>query len=134
MGGLRRSVATHAIPGIAQKNGLPTAARSPLRDRKHARIPQAKRSESVGDSGSAMRSLANSLLANAETRIIYRQESDQLGITAETLDLTRTERQLLPQLTTGQGLWKIKDRAFVAQHQLHPAEYVLFDTTSRMTT
>ena len=80
-----------------------------------------------------MRSLANSLLANAETRIIYRQESDQLGITAETLGLTRTERQLLPQLTTGQGLWKIKDRAFVAQHQLHPAEYELFDTTSRMT-
>ena len=60
--------------------------------------------ENVGDSGSAMRSLANSLLANAETRIIYRQESDQLGITAETLGLTRTERQLLPQLTTGQGL------------------------------
>ena len=89
--------------------------------------------ENVGDSGSAMRSLANSLLANAETRIIYRQESDQLGITAETLGLTRTERQLLPQLTTGQGLWKIKDRAFVAQHQLHPAEYELFDTTSRMT-
>ena len=56
-----------------------------------------------------------------------------LGITAETLGLTRTERQLLPQLTTGQGLWKIKDRAFVAQHQLHPAEYELFDTTSRMT-
>lgn len=90
--------------------------------------------KSVGDSGSAMRSLANSLLANAETRIIYPQESDQLGITAETLDLTRTERQLLPQLTTGHGLWKITDRAFVAQHQLHPAEYVLFDTTSRMTT
>ncbi|MDN5761481.1 MAG: hypothetical protein L0H41_04070, partial [Microlunatus sp.] len=35
--------------------------------------------DNVGDAGSAMRSLANSLLANAETRIVYRQESDQLG-------------------------------------------------------
>ena len=88
--------------------------------------------ENVGDQGSAMRSLANSLLANAESRIIYRQESDQLGTTAKTLGLTGTERELLPTLSTGQGLWRIKDRSFVVQHQLHPAEYELFDTTSRM--
>lgn len=88
--------------------------------------------ENVGDAGSAMRSLANSLLANAESRVIYRQESDQLGVTAKTLALTGTERSLLPTLGTGQGLWRIKDRSFVVQHQLHPAEYELFDTTSRM--
>ena len=88
--------------------------------------------ENVGDQGSAMRSLANSLLANAESRIIYRQESDQLGTTAKTLGLTGTERELLPTLGTGQGLWRIKERSFVVQHQLHPAEYELFDTTSRM--
>ncbi len=88
--------------------------------------------ENVGDQGSAMRSLANSLLANAESRIIYRQESDQLGTTAKTLGLTGTERELLPTLGTGQGLWRIKDRSFVVQHQLHPDEYDLFDTTARM--
>src|SRR5699024_9725444 len=88
--------------------------------------------ENVGDQGSAMRSLANSLLANAESRIIYRQESDQLGTTAKTLGLTGTERELLPTLSTGQGLWRIKERSFVVQHQLHPAEYELFDTTGRM--
>ena len=89
--------------------------------------------ENVGDQGSAMRSLANSLLANAETRIIYRQESDQLGTTARTLGLTGTEQKLLPGLGVGQGLWRIKDRSFVCQHQLHPAELALFDTTTRMT-
>ena len=89
--------------------------------------------ENVGDQGSAMRSLANSLLANAETRIIYRQESDQLGVTASTLGLTGTEQNLLPGLGVGQGLWRIKDRSFVCQHQLHPAELELFDTTGRMT-
>lgn len=88
--------------------------------------------ENVGDQGSAMRALANSLLANAETRIIYRQESDQLGVTAAALGLTATERKLLPTLGVGQGLWRIKDRSFVSQHQLHPAELELFDTTSRM--
>ncbi len=90
--------------------------------------------ENVGDSGSAMRALAASLLANAETRVIYRQESDQLGPTAAALGLTRTERSLLPTLDTGQGLWRIRERSFVVQHQLHPAEAELFDTTSRMET
>jgi len=89
--------------------------------------------DNVGDAGSAMRSLANSLLANAETRIVYRQESDQLGSTAHALGLTGTEQKLLPPLGVGQGLWRIKDRAFVTQHQLHPAELELFDTSSRLT-
>ncbi|MBF4462640.1 ATP-binding protein [Rathayibacter sp. VKM Ac-2878] len=88
--------------------------------------------DNVGDAGSAMRSLANSLLANAETRIVYRQESDQLGPTAQALGLTGTEQKLLPSLGVGQGLWRIKDRAFVTQHQLHPAELELFDTSSRL--
>ena len=87
--------------------------------------------DNVGDQGSAMRALASSLLANAETRIVYRQESDQLGSTAAALGLTGTEQSLLPTLGTGQGLWRIKDRSFVVQHQLHPAELELFDTSAR---
>lgn len=89
--------------------------------------------ENVGDSGSAMRALASSLLANAETRIVYRQEPDQLGSTATALGLSGTEQQLLPALGTGQGLWRVKDRSFVVQHQLHPDELAAFDTTARMT-
>ena len=87
--------------------------------------------DNVGDQGSAMRALASSLLANAETRVVYRQESDQIGSTATALGLTGTEQSLLPTLGTGQGLWRIKDRSFVVQHQLHPAELELFDTSAR---
>ena len=87
--------------------------------------------DNVGDQGTAMRGLASSLLANAETRIIYRQEADQLGTTAKTLGLTGTERDLLPGLGLGQGLWRIKERSFVVQHQLHPNELAAFDTDSR---
>lgn len=89
--------------------------------------------DNVGDSGSAMRALASSLLANAETRIVYRQEPDQLGNTATALGLSGTEQKLLPALGTGQGLWRVKDRSFVVQHQLHPDELAAFDTTARMT-
>jgi type IV secretory pathway VirB4 component len=88
--------------------------------------------DNVGDQGSAMRALASSLLANAETRIVYRQESDQLGSTSAALGLTGTEQSLIPTLGTGQGLWRIKNRSFVVQHQMHPAELELFDTTGRM--
>lgn len=88
--------------------------------------------DNVGDQGSAMRALASSLLANAETRVVYRQESDQLGTTATALGLTGTEQALLPTLGTGQGLWRIKQRSFVVQHQLHPAELELFDTGAKM--
>jgi hypothetical protein len=88
--------------------------------------------DNVGDQGTAAHALAASLLANAETRIIYRQESDQLGTTAAMLNLTGTEQKMLPQLGTGQALWRIKDRSFVVQHQLHPDELTIFDTTARM--
>lgn len=89
--------------------------------------------ENVGDQGSAMCSLANSLLVNAETRIMYRQESDQLGTTARTLGLTGTDQKLLPDRGIGQGLWRIKDRSFVCHHPFRPAELALFDATTRMT-
>lgn len=89
--------------------------------------------DTVGDQGTAMRALAGSLLANAETRIIYRQPPDQLGATGRALGLTSTERALLPGLPTGQALWRIGTRSFLVQHQLHPAEADLFDTTARMT-
>ena len=87
--------------------------------------------DNVGDAGTATRALASSLLANAETRIIYRQESDQLGITGDLLALTGTEQKLLPTLGTGQGLWRIKDRSYLVQAQLHPAELAAFDTSQR---
>jgi hypothetical protein len=88
--------------------------------------------DNVGDAGTAAHALAASLLANVETRIIYRQESDQLGGTAATLNVTGTEQKMLPQLGTGKGLWRIKDRSFIVQHQLHPDELAVFDTTARM--
>lgn len=89
--------------------------------------------DNVGDLGSAARAIATSLLANAETRIIYRQETDQLGPTATALGLTAAEQARLPFLGLGQGLWKIRNEAQLVTHQLSDTELALFDTTTRMT-
>ncbi|HWK20942.1 MAG TPA: hypothetical protein VNR37_09285 [Microbacteriaceae bacterium] len=88
--------------------------------------------DTVGDTGTALHALGTSLLANAETRVIFRQETDQLGPTAKALGLTSTEQSMLPTLGLGQALWRIKDHSMLLQTQLHPEETVLFDTTSAM--
>jgi len=87
---------------------------------------------SAGDAGSRGRALAEGLLTDCSTRIIYRQEADQLASTAGLLGLTGVETQAISALNRGRGLWKVAGRSFVVQHQLHPAERELFDTDSRM--
>ena len=88
--------------------------------------------DAVGEHGSESRALAAGLLADCSTRIIYRQEPDQLGSTAAQLGLTDTEKAILPDLGVGEGLWRVRERAFRIQHQLTAAEAGLFDTTGRM--
>jgi type IV secretory pathway VirB4 component len=88
--------------------------------------------DAVGDANSEARALAQGLLADCSTRIIYRQESDQLAASASVLGLSETECDLLPAFGIGQGLWRILDRAFVVQHQMTRAELELFDTSGRM--
>ena len=88
--------------------------------------------DAVGDQRSEARALAQGLLADCSTRIVYRQESDQLLASAAALGLTETERDLLPGLGVGQGLWRVRDRSFIVQHQMTHREHDAFDTTARM--
>jgi type IV secretory pathway VirB4 component len=88
--------------------------------------------DAVGDQRSEARALAQGLLADCSTRIIYRQEADQLAASAAALGLTDTERDLLPGLGIGQGLWRVRDRSFIVQHQMTHGEHQAFDTTARM--
>ncbi len=88
---------------------------------------------SAGDAGSRGRALAEGLLADCSTRVIYRQEPDQLAAAASLLGLTGVEAQAVAALTKGRGLWKVAGRSFITQHLLHPAERQLFDTDARMT-
>jgi hypothetical protein len=86
----------------------------------------------AGDAGSRGRALAEGLLADCSTRIIYRQESDQLQAAAALLGLTSVETDAIFHLSCGRGLWKVAGRSFIVQHLLHPHELALFDTDARM--
>lgn len=89
---------------------------------------------SAGDAGSRGRALAEGLLSDCSTRVIYRQEADQLAASGALLGLTGVETQAVSALTKGRGLWKIAGRSFITQHLLHPDERALFDTDARMQT
>ncbi|MGW2594899.1 ATP-binding protein [Streptomyces sp. NPDC001515] len=86
----------------------------------------------AGDAGSQGRALAEGLLADCSTRIIYRQETDQLHAAASLLGLTSVETGAIQHLIRGRGLWKVAGRSFVVQHLLHSLEFNLFDTDVRM--
>ncbi|MFJ2115375.1 VirB4 family type IV secretion system protein [Streptomyces sp. NPDC087850] len=86
----------------------------------------------AGDAGSQGRALAEGLLADCSTRIIYRQETDQVHAAATLLGLTSVETEAISHLSRGRGLWKVAGRSFIVQHLLHPAEQALFDTDARM--
>jgi hypothetical protein len=90
--------------------------------------------DAAGDANSQARALASGILADCSTRIVYRQETDQLAGTARELGLTSTERELLTDLDVGEGLWHIGTRSFVVQHQMTSDELAVFDTTARMST
>jgi len=88
--------------------------------------------DAVGPAGSEARALAAGLLADCSTRVIYRQESDQLAGTELALGLTDTERALLPSLPRGCGLWKLPRSTHVVHHRLHVDELAVYDTDFAM--
>ncbi|MDH6145494.1 hypothetical protein P3T35_007549 [Kitasatospora sp. GP30] len=87
---------------------------------------------SAGDAGSRGRVLAEGLLADCSTRIIYRQEPDQIPAAMALLGLTGVEAQAIAALTRGRGLWKVASLSFIVQHILHAREKQLYDTDFRM--
>ena len=86
----------------------------------------------AGAEGSRELRLAEGLLADAETKVIYAQPPDQLQQTREILGLTDTEAELLPHLRRGWALWKVGQRSFLVQHRISPFEHELVDTDARM--
>ncbi|MGC8513842.1 MAG: ATP-binding protein [Acidimicrobiales bacterium] len=89
--------------------------------------------DAVGDADSETRNLALGLLADCSTKIIYAQESGEATKTGNTLGLSTTETAQLPNLTRGEGLWRLGERAFLITHTMTPDELTCFNTNQRMT-
>jgi hypothetical protein len=88
--------------------------------------------DAVGDAGSEARGLAQGLLGDTATRILYNQPHDEATAAGKVLGLTTTQIHQLPDLAQGEGLWKVNQRAFVVRHLCTPDELGLFDTNARM--
>jgi type IV secretory pathway VirB4 component len=88
---------------------------------------------SVGASDSEQVALAQGLLSDSETRVVYAQSPGELEAAAELLSLSTTEAELLPQLRRGIGLWKVGQRSFLVQHRLSATERLIVDTDAAMT-
>lgn len=82
--------------------------------------------------GSEHRRIAEGLLADSETRVVYAQAAGELDEARSLLGLTDTEAALVPQLGRGVALWKVGTRSAVVRHLLAPAERPLVGTDARM--
>ncbi len=88
---------------------------------------------SVGTEGSEQVRLAEGLLADSETRVVYAQSPGEVARTGELLGLTDTEAELVTQLRRGMALWKVGRRSFLVEHRLASGEQWLTDTDQAMT-
>jgi hypothetical protein len=84
------------------------------------------------DDGTAASKVSMGLLADTQTRVLFRQSTDQVKEAADLLDLTTTERLLLPRLAKGRALWKVGGHTAVVEHVIAPAERSFCDTDARM--
>ncbi|MDQ2729944.1 MAG: ATP-binding protein [Actinomycetota bacterium] len=86
----------------------------------------------AGADGSETQQLAQGLLADAETRVVFAQPPSEVDAVADALGLSSTEAALLPALPRGVALWKVGSRSFVVEHALGAGEAALVDTDAAM--
>jgi hypothetical protein len=87
---------------------------------------------SAGDDGSRQQRLAQGLLAEASTTVIYRQHAQEVPDTAEALALSSTARERIARLAPGVALWVVGGRCFEVRHILSEREWALIDTDQAM--
>lgn len=87
---------------------------------------------SVGAAGSEQVGLAEGLLSDSETLVIYAQPPGEVARATELLSLSPTEAELVPQLRRGVALWKVGRRSFLVRHVVGSSERTLVDTDAAM--
>src|SRR4051794_38618248 len=84
------------------------------------------------DAGTAIAARAQGLLADAETKVVYRQAPSERALATELLGLTGAETDLACRLARHRALWLVGSHAAVVDHVLAPDEVDLVDTDARM--
>ena len=88
--------------------------------------------QTVGDAGSRASRIAEGLIADASTRVVYHQDESQVDATRRLLGLSHSESQLISLLSAGQALWRVGSRSFVVQHHRSRMETQLTNTDTGM--
>ena len=86
----------------------------------------------TGDAGSRTQTLAEGLVSECATRIVYRQSAQATDLTTRALQLSSTERELLTRLGQGEALWRVGERGFLVRHLIAAAEWPLVQTDEGM--
>jgi len=84
------------------------------------------------DDGTATAKVAAGLLADTQTRVLFRQATDQVPEARSLLGLTATEASVLSRLCRARAIWKVGGHTAVVQHLIGGAERRFCDTDSRM--
>ncbi|MDQ6817985.1 MAG: ATP-binding protein [Actinomycetota bacterium] len=88
--------------------------------------------QAAGDAGSRAARIAEGLVADASTRIVYHQDESQVPLTRALLGLSESEAQLISMLSAGQALWRVGSRSFVVQHYRSQFEARMTNTDTGM--
>jgi type IV secretory pathway VirB4 component len=88
--------------------------------------------QTAGDAGSRAARIAEGLVADASTRVVYHQDESQVALTQTLLGLSSTEARLISMLSTGQALWRIGSRSYVVQHYRSRLEARITNTDTGM--
>jgi type IV secretory pathway VirB4 component len=88
--------------------------------------------QAAGDAGSRASRIAEGLIADASTRVVYHQDSSQVPLTRSLLGLSESEAELLSILSAGQALWRVGSRSFVVHHYRSRLEAGMTNTDTGM--
>ena len=86
----------------------------------------------AGAEGSSQQRLAEGLLADSETRVVFGQPPSEASVTADIAGLSGVERDVVAHLPRGIALWKVGDRSFLVEHLVGDGEREIVDTDSAM--
>lgn len=88
--------------------------------------------QAQADTGTSAAKVAEGLLGDVQTRIVFRQATDQLPLTGKAMQMNDKLVQLLPRLTRGRAVWNVAGRWAVVQHVIASHEYEICDTDQGM--
>jgi intein/homing endonuclease len=87
----------------------------------------------VGDEGSRLQQLAEGVVSETATRVVYRQAERDLQLTAEVLGLSDEEQRVVGlRLGQGEALWRLEGRSFRVRHLISSVEWPLIQTDRAM--